>query len=124
MLISVSGIGPKGAISILSELTIDETYKALASGDVKAISSAKGIGKKTAERAIVDLSSKIDNDILSNITDIETMPSDISYKSEIIMALESLGYSKSEANEAIKSVNYEDGMSEEDFLKECLRAMI
>ena len=122
MLISVNGIGPKNAIAILSELTVDEAYTALATGDSKAISSAKGVGKKIAERAILELGSKIELDnIVNPNTDKE---GDMPYKSDIIMALQSLGYSKSEANSAVREANYKDGMSEEDFLKECLKTMI
>ena len=121
MLISVNGIGPKNAIAILSELTVDETYTALATGNAKAICSAKGVGKKIAERAILELGSKIDSDHLINTP---SSVRDISYKSEIIMALEALGYSKSAANEAVSTANYTEDMTEEAFLKECLKTMI
>ncbi len=122
MLITVSGIGPKAGIAILSELTVDETYKALATGDSASISRAKGVGKKTAERAILELGSKIDNELLVDVQSVAV--NDISYKNEIVMALQSLGYSKSEANTAIQKVEYKDGMTEEEFLKECLKYMI
>ena len=122
MLITVNGIGPKAAIAILSELTVDETYKALATGDSAAISRAKGVGKKTAERAILELGSKIDNELL---VDMPATPSqEISYKDEIVMALQALGYSKSEANTAIQSANHTPDMTEEQFLKECLKTLI
>ncbi|MCR4612216.1 MAG: Holliday junction branch migration protein RuvA [Lachnospiraceae bacterium] len=124
MLISVNGIGPKNAIAILSELTTDRLYTALATGDVKAISSAKGVGKKIAERAILELGSKIDNDKIVSPESISNANAEISYKSDIIMALESLGYNKTEANEAVRNANYTDGMTEEEFLKECLKTMI
>ena len=102
--------------------TVDETYKALATGDSASISRAKGVGKKTAERAILELGSKIDNELLVDVQSVAV--NDISYKNEIVMALQSLGYSKSEANTAIQKVEYKDGMTEEEFLKECLKYMI
>lgn len=121
MLISVNGIGPKNGIAILSELTADEVMNALVTGDAKALSSAKGVGKKIAERAILELGSKID---ASELIGTSTPSSDISFDSEIVMALEALGYSRQEANSAIRSAEYKEGMTEEDFLKECLKTMI
>ncbi len=121
MLISVNGIGPKAGIAILSELTPDELMKALITGDSKAICAAKGVGKKIAERAILELGNKIDASeiINSNSTRIES-----AYDSDVIMALEALGYSRRESTEALNSVDYVEGMSEEDLLKECLKVMI
>ena len=60
LLIGVSGIGPKGGLSILSKLTADDLRFAVLSGDAKAISSAPGIGKKTAEKVIIELKDKLD----------------------------------------------------------------
>ena len=121
MLISVNGIGPKNGIAILSELTADEVMNALVTGDAKALSSAKGVGKKIAERAILELGNKID---ASELIGVSETNSDISFDSEIVMALESLGYSRQEANTAIRSAEYQEGMTEEEFLKACLKTMI
>lgn len=121
MLISVNGIGPKNGIAILSELTADEVMNALVTGDAKALSSAKGVGKKIAERAILELGNKID---ASELIGVSETNSDISFDSEIVMALESLGYSRQEANTAIRSSEYQEGMTEEEFLKACLKTMI
>ena len=121
MLISVNGIGPKNGIAILSELTADEVMNALVTGDAKALSSAKGVGKKIAERAILELGSKID---ASELVGVSASNNDISFDSEIVMALESLGYSRQEANAAIRSAEYKEGMTEEEFLKACLKAML
>lgn len=121
MLISVSGIGPKAGIAILSELTCDELMNALITGDVKAICAAKGVGKKIAERAILELGSKLD---ASEIINVNSPRIESAYDSDVIMALEALGYSKTEAREALNSVDYVEGMSEEDLLKECLKVMI
>ena len=60
LLIGVSGIGPKGGLSILSKLTSDDLRFAVLSGDAKAISAAQGIGKKTAEKVIIELKDKLD----------------------------------------------------------------
>ena len=60
LLITVSGIGPKGALSIISEMGVNELRLAIISGDSKTISKAPGIGKKSAERIIIDLRNKVD----------------------------------------------------------------
>ena len=102
-LISVSGIGPKAAVSILSVLTTSQLITAIVSGDAAALSRAPGIGKKTAQRVILELKDKIvnediteafamDNDIV--LTDGITINDD---RSEAVEALTSLGYTRSEA---------------------------
>lgn len=121
MLISVNGIGPKAGIAILNELSPDELMNALITGDVKAITAAKGVGKKIAERAILELGNKLD---ASELVAVNSPIKESAYDSEVIMALEALGYSKTEAREALNSVDYVEGMSEEDLLKECLKVMI
>lgn len=71
LLIGVSGIGPKGGLNILSRLTADELRFAVMSGDAKAISAAPGIGKKTAEKVIIELKDKLDiEDMLNRTADI------------------------------------------------------
>ena len=121
MLISVSGIGPKAGIAILSELSADELMNALITGDVKAICAAKGVGKKIAERAILELGNKLD---ASELVNVNSPRKESAFDSDVIMALEALGYSKTESREALNNVDYVEGMTEEDLLKECLKVMI
>ena len=121
MLISVSGIGPKAGIAILSELSADELMNALITGDVKAICAAKGVGKKIAERAILELGNKLD---ASELVNVNSPRKTGAFDSDVIMALEALGYSKTESREALNNVDYVEGMTEEDLLKECLKVMI
>ena len=120
-LLSVNGIGPKAGIAILSELSPDELMNALVTGNVKAICAAKGVGKKIAERAILELGSKLD---VSELISSKSPRIQSGYDTDVIMALEALGYSKTEAKEALNHVDYVEGMSEEDLLKECLKVMI
>lgn len=118
-LISVSGIGPKGALGILSTLTPDALRIAVLTDDIQAISNAKGIGKKTASKLIIELKDKlkpIDLDSLSSITR-EQMTSN-NYVDEAILGLTGLGYSQSEAVMAIKHVH--DHSSTESIIKEAL----
>lgn len=106
LLISVSGVGPKAALSILSLLTPESLALAVASGDAKAVTKAQGVGPKIAERVVRELKGKLssfdfsDNGELSDIADV-SLNSD---KSEAVGALQFLGYSQSEASRAIASV--------------------
>lgn len=127
-LITVSGIGPKGALGILAIMSPNELYTAIVSEDVKTISKAPGIGKKTAGRLILDLKDKIRlEDELSfkgSKADGENMvlgesPVDMD---EAIEALVSLGYSKSQAYQAVSSVN-KDSNKVEDVIKEALKKL-
>ena len=119
-LISVSGIGPKGALGVLSAMTPDDLRVAIISGDAKAISRAPGIGVKTAQRVILDLKDKIDMaDVLPAQFAAAEGP-EISaggVAKEAIEALVALGYSQTEANRAVGKVEVSDDMTSEDVLK-------
>ena len=126
MLINVSGVGPKSALSILSCLSVDELRMAVLSDDHKAIAKANGIGPKTAQRLIIELRDKFHlEDVLDSFDDGETSagaPEDI--VSETAMALSSLGYSNVEALRAIKKVPGSENMTVEELLKEALKKII
>ncbi len=109
LLISVNGIGPKGALALLSVMSADDLRFAIMSGDAKTIGKAPGIGPKTAQRVIIDLKDKIDiqtdlSAALSNgaFGDAETVSSGA--KEEAADALIALGYSRSDAYRAVKSI--------------------
>ncbi|MCR4608288.1 MAG: Holliday junction branch migration protein RuvA [Eubacterium sp.] len=121
-LIGVSGIGPKGAIAILSELTVDELYMAILSQDAKAISRANGIGSKTAQRVLIDLKDKIDLGDMGAVDDYsEGAKQDESVTTEAAMALTALGYSNMDALRAIKKVEGKDSMTVEELIKAALK---
>lgn len=121
-LIGVSGIGPKGAIAILSELTVDELYMAILSQDAKAISRANGIGSKTAQRVLIDLKDKIDLGNMGAGDDYsEGTKQDESVTTEAAMALTALGYSNMDALRAIKKVEGKDSMTVEELIKAALK---
>ena len=94
LVIGVSGIGPKGGLSILSKLSPDDLRYAVLSGDVKAISAAPGIGKKTAEKLIIELKDKLDiEDVLNHAIESDRAPdTDVSggIQSEAVQAKETL----------------------------------
>ena len=101
LVIGVSGIGPKGGLSILSQLTPDDLRFAVMSKDVKAISSAPGIGKKTAEKLILELKDKLSiEDVLNHREESTALP-EISaaqgLQSDAVQALAALGYGSTEA---------------------------
>ncbi len=105
-LISVSGIGPKGAISMLSVLTPTQLALAIATGDIKTLSTAPGVGKKTSQRIILELKEKIDKAFLSNSKPSydELIVADGPMK-EAIQALIALGYQANDARRALDSVD-------------------
>lgn len=127
--ITVSGIGPKGGLAILSVLDADSLRYAIASGDVKAISKAPGIGAKTAGRLVLELKDKIKMDDSMTDREIERTSAgslgigDSPQKKEAVEALVSLGYGHAEA---VKAVNAIEGIEEMDsgaVLKAALKKM-
>lgn len=125
-LISISGIGPKGALAILSTLSIDELRIAVLSEDYKAIAKANGIGTKTAQRVVIDLKDKLKlEDILPDAeasVQEESIGND--NMAEAALALTSLGYSNLEALRALKKVKNNENMSVEELLKAALKFMM
>lgn len=126
LLIGVSGIGPKGGLSILSRLTADDLRFAVMSGDAKAISAAPGIGKKTAEKVIIELKDKLNIEEMLNrsaegtqtIVSVDAGANEI--QSEAVQALVALGYGTTESLKAVKNVNLENATVEE-LLKQALK---
>ena len=102
-LIKVSGIGAKTALGILSAMTADELAQAVAEEDVKRLSSAPGIGKKTAERMVLELRGKL---ITHTVTDgLFVAPSENDETNDIVSTLLALGYSEREAKAAVKGIS-------------------
>ena len=128
-LITVNGIGPKGALSVLSYLDAEALKYAILTGDSKTLSLSPGIGKKTAERIILDLKDKLDwtvGDISkeAGLSDsIKTSGND-SDRSEAVSALVALGYGAKEAAKAVSMTQLPDGSDVESILKEALKYLI
>ncbi len=127
LLLGVNGVGPKGAIGILSGLSADELRFAVLSDDVKAICKAPGIGKKTAQKLILELKDKLSladafEKKLGHVEE-QGMPArDTGDESkEAIEALIALGYSSSDALRAVRGVADADGMDVEQILRAALR---
>lgn len=124
-LLTVGGVGPKGALGFLSQLTPQEIIMAILSGDAKTLTKAPGVGKKTAQRVILELKDKCSTeDAIAIPSDMEEEVGSIGgAKFEAIDAMTALGYSRSEAAKAVGLVAAE-GMTTEEILKAALKKMI
>ena len=124
-LIGVNGIGPKGALGILSALSPDDLRLAILTGDAKAISKAPGVGAKTAQRIILDLKDKVSaEEMLASVADTEertSVPLMQEAGREAATALVALGYSNLEASKAVKNVQITEDMDAEAVLRASLK---
>ena len=123
-LISVSGVGPKAAINILGAMSVSDIIGAIVSSDDVLISRAPGIGKKTAQRIILELKDKISNEDIYSSLGFDNTNVSVSVhsdeKSEAIQALVALGYSRSDALKAVNKVSGEN-MDTQALLSAALR---
>lgn len=123
-LINVSGIGPKGALAVLSVLTPDDLRIAVLTGDVRAISRAPGIGPKTAQRVILELKDRVSMDEIESMKAGGGAPQPADSRSaagEAIQALTQLGYSLQEAGRAVRAVEHQEELGSEELLKRALK---
>ena len=125
LLITVNGIGPKGALGLLTVMDVDALRLAILSDDAKSIAKSPGIGAKTAGKLILELKDKCHlEDILDSGGD-RTSPlaetADSGARNDAIQALVALGYSASEAAAAVRKVKISEDMSVEDILKQSLK---
>lgn len=126
LLLTVSGIGPKGALAILSAMSTDDIKFAVVGEDSKAFAKVSGIGKKTAERAIIDLKDKVDligafENKLARPKSSKTNTTNI--KAEVIDALVALGFSASNAAKALDKMTITESMTVETLLEDTLKQM-
>lgn len=123
LLIGVSGVGPKAALAVLSQMSTEALASSVAIGDVKAITLAKGVGPKMAQRIVLELKGKMDIDLEKTVgvslEDVEASSS--GNTAEAVSALTMLGYSKQEALSALKGVD--NSVSTEEMIKYALKNM-
>ncbi len=119
MLINVSGVGPKLAVAVLGGMPQDRLTAAIASGDVAALSSIKGVGKKTAERIALELKSKI-ADVFGAAVGGDVGQAIQLADEDAVLALVSLGYERKEAEAAVRKVAKPD-MTTEQLIRAVLR---
>lgn len=116
-LLSVNGVGPKMALAILSIANLSQVRTAIAGGDTKFISQASGIGKRVAERVVVDLKDKVGLAASESATEFLTTSADPS--DEALQGLVALGYSVQDAAEALKKIDPK--LSSEERIKAALK---
>ncbi len=123
-LISISGVGPKAALSVLGTLSVEDLAFAIISEDTKAITRAPGVGTKMAQRIILELKGKIDtNEAIGASREVPARASgSMRADTGAVNALIALGASPSEAQKTVMQIGNE-GMSTEDIIKEALRRM-
>lgn len=125
--ITVNGIGPKGALAILSVLDADSLRFAIMSGDAKAIAKAPGIGTKTAERLVLDLKDKIkiDDTLIQREVDMTAAVNamDTDQKKEAVEALVALGYGQTESIKAVNAIENIESMDAGAVLKAALKKL-
>ena len=128
-LITVNGVGPKAAISLMGALSYGDIIMAVVSEDAAALSKAPGLGKKTAQKIILELKDKFKNeDFLQSIDSQVTVEEiegviGVGGKAEAIEALMALGYTKSEAARAVGAV-YNENMDTQELLKAALKQIV
>ena len=125
ILISISGIGPKLAINILSHIPARDLKRAIASGDIKRLSSLPGIGKKTAERLVLELKDKVGplHD-LPEADDFKSNTSSVDISNDVISALINLGYKENQARKVLESMELAPGLTMEEALKGALKVLV
>ncbi len=128
LLITVNGIGPKGALGILSAITADDIRFAVLAEDAKAIAKAPGIGSKTASKLILELKDKFKLESafeqrLINQENKQFNSGIQSKKEEAVQALTVLGYSASDALKIVHQIEITEDMTSEEILKQCLKKM-
>ncbi|MBP1754473.1 MAG: ruvA [Firmicutes bacterium] len=129
LLITVNGIGPKGALGILSSISADDLRFAVLAEDVKSIAKAPGIGNKTAGKLILELKDKFKLETafeqkLINQEQKRDTSGIFGMREEAIQALTVLGYSATDALKIVNRVDISDNMTSEELLKLCLKKII
>jgi Holliday junction DNA helicase RuvA len=125
LLISVSGVGPKLALALISGFPLDKLVAAIAQGDAALLSSVPGIGRKTSERIIVELKEKIGKTYALKPQEMTLgLKGEKTVLSDALSALIALGYSPREAREAIMRLNLEKEQSVEEIIKEALKVLV
>jgi Holliday junction DNA helicase RuvA len=123
LLISVSGVGAKAAMAILSAMSADDAIKAITYGDATMLTKANGVGKKSAERIILELSDKMGQPFGSGVSVGGAAVRKDDPRSEAIEVLLSLGYSRSEAGAAVMGIVTDNELTAEEYVKAALRSM-
>lgn len=127
LLIGISGVGPKAALSILSVAPPQKLALSIMTGDEKILTQAQGIGKKTAQRIVLELRDKMAKEQLQSTADVSVSPTsnlkEQDQAGEAISALMVLGYSQSESMQAMEGWDL-TGLTAEEIIKKCLKQLM
>lgn len=125
-LIKVNGVGPKSAITILSSIDPDSFVHCILANDTASLTRLPGIGKKTAERLVIDMRDRLDDwqgDIKLDNSDLSAVQSAGGEKQDAISALVSLGYKPQEAKKAIDKIE-DEGLNSEQLIRQGLKNLV
>jgi len=120
-LLKVNGVGPRVALAILSGLSDEELLRCLAQEDIACLTKVPGVGRKTAERLIVELRDKIDLTV-SVTSAVRPLAAPLDPVQEAVSALIALGYKPQEASRAVSSIAH-DGLRSEDIIRQALKGL-
>ncbi len=120
LLITISGVGPKYALAVLSVLTPDNVALSIAAGDYKSLTKANGVGTKLAQRIVNELKDKMSSVHVENVTEVSKIMNNTS-SAEAVAALTSLGYSQSDASLAVSQID--PSLEVEEIIKQALKNM-
>ena len=132
LLIKVNGVGPKLGLAILSSMSADQFVSCVAHDDLTSIVKIPGVGKKTAERLLIEMRDRLKDWQITNTTAInDSMPLELHHENNFVNnakgdatnALVSLGYSQQQADKAIRAI-FKAEMSSEDLIRDALKAML
>ena len=125
-LIKINGVGPKLALTILSGISAEEFTRCIMEGDAKALTALPGVGKKTADRLIVELRDRLAKNadaVLPSTGSVAGLKVDSNPVSDAVSALTSLGYKAQEASQMVRVIETE-GLTTEDIIKAALKSMV
>lgn len=123
-IISVSGIGPKLGLSIISDLPLPELINAVIDEDVHRLTRVSGVGKKTAERVVVELKDKFKKDMrYKTVRAANDNPKSDSKISDVTSALINLGYPSFEAKKVVNGISFEEGDTVQSLIKKSLMVL-
>jgi len=120
-LIKVNGVGPKMALGMLSGMTVDEFARAILNRDISSLVKLPGVGKKTAERLVIEMKDAIDGVGLSGASENTITKSDIRLEAE--SGLLSLGYKAQDITKILNNLDYKNASSSEDIIKMALQSI-
>lgn len=123
-LISVSGVGPKIGLAVLTYMNVEQVASAIVTGDIKALSRVKGLGKKTAERLILELKDSFASISINSVgSESISLPKATEGDEDAVVALTSLGFSRSEAEKAVIRAKSGGATTVEEVIMAALKSM-